>query len=164
MAAGSTYTPIATTTLGSTATSYTFSSIPSTYTDLVLIISGKSTGPTDAWLQFNSDTATNYSDTRLYGNGTSAVSERNSNAVKTYLDSSVYLSTNQCNYVVSIMNYSNTTTYKTVLSRFNNSAVGTNTNVGLWRSTSAINSVKIGLDGNSYDIGTSFTLYGIKAA
>ena len=164
MPAGSTYTPIATTTLGSAASSYTFSSIPSTYTDLVIVISSKSTGNTNNWLQFNSDTATNYSDTRIYGTGTTAASERNSNAVKTYIDSTVYASTNQSNHIVQIMNYSNTTTYKTVLSRFNNSAIGTNANVGLWRSTSAINTVKIGNDGNNFDVGSTFTLYGILSA
>jgi hypothetical protein len=38
-----TYTPIASITLGATATSVTFSSIPSTYTDLILVMNGSST-------------------------------------------------------------------------------------------------------------------------
>lgn len=158
-----TFQPIETKTLGSAQSSVEFTSIPGTYTDLVLIISSKTTGNTNAWLQFNSDTGSNYSDTRLYGNGTNALSERNSNAVKTYIDSSAFASTNQSNYIVSIMDYSNSTTNKTVLSRFNNSAVGLNANVGLWRSTAAITSIKIGLDSNNFDTGSIFSLYGIKA-
>ena len=58
----STYEPIATTTLGSAASSITFSSIPATYTDLRLVLvhtPSASTG--NAQMQFNSDTATNYS-------------------------------------------------------------------------------------------------------
>ena len=62
-----TYTPIATTTLGSGQTSVTFSSISGTYTDLILIASASNTGgATNIRLQFNGDTATNYSSTRIY--------------------------------------------------------------------------------------------------
>jgi hypothetical protein len=46
MAAGATYTPIATYTVsGSSTLTYTFSSIPSTYTDLVLVVNGSSSRP-----------------------------------------------------------------------------------------------------------------------
>jgi hypothetical protein len=62
------------------------------------------------------------------------------------------------------MNYSNTTTYKTILSRSNNSAIGTDAVVGLWRSTAAINTIKILPANNAFEVGSSFTLYGIKAA
>ena len=57
MAAGSTYTPIATTTLGSAGT-ITFSSIPSTYTDLVIVLNGNGSrvaGTDDTGLRLNSD-------------------------------------------------------------------------------------------------------------
>jgi len=78
MAAGSTYTPIATTTLGSTTASYTFSSIPSTYTDLVLVVIGEayftSTNYINTGVQFNSDTGSNYAAHYLIGNGSSVSS------------------------------------------------------------------------------------------
>jgi len=58
----STYTPIATNTLASVSTGVTFSSIPSTYTDLVLVINyrldGTGTGAAGA-LRFNSDSGSN---------------------------------------------------------------------------------------------------------
>jgi len=79
MAAGSTYTPIATTTLGSSATSYTFTSIPSTYTDLVIVAQIKGDTTTYLNLRFNGDTGSNYSRTTLSGNGSTASSERRSN-------------------------------------------------------------------------------------
>ena len=75
----STYTPIATTTLGSAVNSVTFSSIASTYTELVLVIQYQSAANCVANITFNNDTATNYSTTYLSGNGTSAASARGSN-------------------------------------------------------------------------------------
>ena len=77
MAAGNTYIPIATTTLSSTASSVTLSSIPATYTDIVIVCNGQtSTGTFDTKLQVNSDTGSNYSSTRLEGSGSAASSNR----------------------------------------------------------------------------------------
>ena len=65
MAAGATYTPIATQTPGSNTASISFSSIPGTYTDLVLVIDNAFTasGGYSYSLSFNDDTASNYSNT-----------------------------------------------------------------------------------------------------
>ena len=61
-----TYEPIATNTLGSAASSVTFSSIPSTYTDLIVVMNyANSTGLADVFFRFNGDTGSNYSDTIL---------------------------------------------------------------------------------------------------
>ena len=170
-----TYTPIATTTVtGSAVASVTFSSIPSTYTDLVLIgtplatTSGKGT----LYVEFNGDTTSNYSETILWGNGTSANSGRQANSYGASIggwDAGV-LNTQQ-NNITHIMNYSNITTYKTVLSRWNNSA-DAEVHVSLWRKTpEAINSIKIyiGFANSSTNqdtlaVGSVFTLYGITAA
>jgi hypothetical protein len=166
MAAGSTYTPIATTTLGSTTTSYTFTSIPSTYTDLILIITGNANAGTNPVIQFNSDTGSNYSTTYLTGNGSAASSSRQTSATSILPDYNGYMtSTSNAIIISQIMNYSNTTTYKTVLNRGNAAATGTDATVGLWRNTSAINSITI-LTGssNTFSVGNTFTLYGIAAA
>ena len=73
MAAGSTYTKIASTTLGTAAASYTFNSIPSTYTDLVLVANIQQvTNGEDVAIQFNTDTGTNYSRIYVCGSGSSA--------------------------------------------------------------------------------------------
>ena len=169
MAAGSTYTPIATTTLGSTTASYTFTSIPGTYTDLVLVLGNVNvTDAAQNLLQFNSDTGSNYSRTALSGQGTAPSSGRTSNETSIMLETTFYPSFNgnkDYTGIWNIMNYSNTTTYKTVIGRGSSASVGTGASASLWRSTSAITSIKIQpAYGYSYSSGAVFTLYGIKAA
>jgi hypothetical protein len=162
-----TYDPIATTTLGSAAASYTFSSIPATYTDLIVIVNGGATGAADMGIRFNGDTATNYSRTVLSGNGTSATSSRISSADFFRPTNTGNLNnTLNFNAIINIFNYTNTTTFKTILSRTNNAGTGTDATVGLWRKTpEAITSVLLlTTDSQSFSTGTTFTLYGIKAA
>lgn len=165
MAAGRTYTPIARTVLNSTATSVTFSNISGAYTDLVLVFTGMSaSGNIVNYLQFNGDTGTNYSWTALGGSGGAAVSARGSSVSEPRLDYYGYMNVNsESNRIVHINNYSNTTTYKTYLSRANATDNGTSTAVGLWRSTSAITSILVG-GGGTFQAGATFTLYGIAAA
>ena len=164
MAAGSTYTPIATTTLGSSQTSVTFNSF-SGYTDLELVINGKLvSGADNISLRFNSDSGSNYSETAISGNGSAASSFRDSNL--TYgLVGTMY--TTDSVHRIKIMNYSNTTTNKTTLSRSDTAGSVTQAWVMLWRSTSAITSfsVQLGAGGSlSFATGSTFTLYGIAAA
>lgn len=169
-----TYEPIATQTLGSAAASVTFSSIPSTYTDLVIVISGKSTragGQDIPIVRFNSDTSTNYSTTNLDGGNSVATSTRWSNETSGFLgfinDS---LATASGNLIFNIMNYANTTTYKTVLSRYNHTSTNvtygrTGSNVCLWRKTpEAISTVAISCYYANWDTGSTFSIYGIKSA
>jgi hypothetical protein len=165
MAAGSTYTPIATTTLGSAAASYTFSSIAGTYTDLVVIFNGAiTTGPDDVRIQFNGDTASNYSATLLRGSGTATLSASSSN--DTVISYTSYIGTGDGSSVgiFNIMNYSNATTYKTIICRGNVAASFVNATTGLWRNTAAITSVKMTAGGSTFKVGSTFTLYGISAA
>ena len=161
MAAGSTYTPLATTTLGSTATSYTFSSIPSTYTDLIVVISGKLTVDNNIAYQYNGDTGANYSRTRIYGTGSAAASTRssgNADGIFSTGDGTV-----QSTWTGHIQNYANTTTYKTSLWRGSQDLPSAT--VSLWRSTAAINAIKLyPTGGTTWVVGTTFTLYGIAAA
>jgi hypothetical protein len=156
-----TYESIATTTLGSAAASVTFSTIPGTYTDLVIVFNGVSTAASFIKrIKFNGDTGANYSATALYGTGSSAASARYS---ESWLDV-VNAGTNDAMTIIHIMNYSNTTTNKTYLSRHSSAAASTEAVVGLWRSTAAITSVLIeGNSGNQFASGCVFTLYGIKA-
>jgi len=167
MPAGSTYTPIATTTLGSTAATVTFSSIAATYTDLVLVVAGGADGNSGYGLRFNSDTGSNYSRTYLTGDGSTTSSGRDSNQTSTDITFNGYLQNNfNYNSIVNIMNYANTTTFKTIIARSNNAATGVDTTVNLWRSTTAINSITIRTSsaGRVFSIGSTFTLYGIASA
>lgn len=162
MPAGSTYTTIATTTISGTSTSsYTFSSISSAYTDLILVISGTAAAAAGTFVQFNGDTASNYSYTYVYGDGTSATSARASSQTAGNLGN---LYTTQTTIVGSFMNYSNATTYKTHIGRHNNAANMTLAVVNLWRSTAAINSIKVFPNGQNFGDGTTLTLYGTAAA
>lgn len=166
MAAGSTYTPIATTTLGSAATSYTFSSIPSTYTDLVLIMNviSSTNAANYVYMQYNGDTGSNYSTTILAGDGTTATSTRFANRTNFNIDYYATPNTQVGNRVISIQSYSNTTTYKTGLVRASRAGRGTDAMVGLWRSTAAINQITLTCDSDTFAAGSTFTLYGIAAA
>jgi hypothetical protein len=164
-----TYEPIATTTLTSAAANITFSSIPATYTDLILVLNVAiaSGGGGESVIRFNSDSGSNYSNTYLYGNGTSALSARNTNSTVGRVSYSASFTTTvgNMNYIVQVQNYSNSTTYKTFLSRANNAANAADGIAGLWRSTSAITSIQFFYSDSSNIItGSSATLYGIKAA
>jgi MinD-like ATPase involved in chromosome partitioning or flagellar assembly len=162
-----TYEPIATNTLGSNTTTITFSSISGSYTDLVLVCQIQRSTATGTYLamQFNSDTGSNYSSTFLGGDGTTAASARYSNRTDINLD--YYASPQNNSWTIrniSINNYSNTTTYKTVLNRANDASKGTDAGVHLWRSTAAISTITLTMPSNDFITGSTFTLYGIKAA
>ena len=165
-----TYEPIATTSTTSNATTVTFSSIPGTYTDLVLVCGfGTSDAANNApYIEFNSDAYTNnkYSSTRLRGNGTAASSARRSNDPFYICDGIVPSgNVNETMTIVQVNNYSNTTTYKTSLVRNNNAAAGTEAIVNLWQKTEAISTITIKNLSTRYFInGSTFTLFGIKAA
>ncbi len=158
----STMTPIATQTIASNVSSVTFSSIPQTYTDLVLICYAISnTGTNDIGITFNGDTGSNYSRTFMGGNGSSAYSGRNTSVTVGY---GMFFSTAGVQGNINIMNYSNATTYKTMMIRAGQAADSTAAAVDLWRSTAAISSVTLTAMANSIAAGSTFTLYGIKAA
>ena len=161
-----TYEPIATYTLGTAAPSLTFSSIPATYTDLVMVasVTAASVSTDSIDLQFNSDTATNYSVTYINGNGTTATSVRFTGDTK--IIGGIISSTEVSTAIWHIFNYTNTTTYKSALARGGlGSSYGVRQAVGLWRSTSAINTIKLYNDSaQNFAAGSIFTLYGIKAA
>jgi hypothetical protein len=164
MAAGSTYTPLATTTLGSNTNTVTFSSIASTYTDLVLVMSVKNTSGSfyDNLLRYNNDSGSNYSWTRLLGNGSTASSARGSSQTSIQAG---WGGANPTTTIVSIQNYSNATTNKTCLVRSNDADANTAAYAGLWRSTAAINRIDvIAFSGTDFITGSTFTLYGIAAA
>ena len=160
----STYEPIATNTLGSGQSSITFSSIPSTYTDLVLVAAIKGTSTIYRQLTVNGDNGSNYSITEVIGDGSSAGTSRQSNATAMgMMEATNSSSDGTAVSIFNFMNYANTTTYKTVITR-SNKYDRTAAIVGLWRSTSAINSITLSAYSNTYATGSTFTLYGIKAA
>ena len=163
-----TYEPISTQTLGSATATVTFSSIPATYTDLVLVCNIAQVASNNSLrFRINSDTGSNYSVTYLYGNGTSALSglDTSQTSGTIYVTGSTTIETN---YIVQFMNYSNATTYKTVLGRSNRASSMAAADANLWRNTSAITQIDLAMGGtfptNNFSTGCTFALYGIKAA
>jgi len=159
----STYTPIATYTAASDQSSITFSSLGS-YTDIRIVANMQDTN-LYGLLRFNSDSGSNYSRTWMYGNGSSAQSNRNSNQTSAYWGATSSGSEFLVN-LMDIMNYSNSTTYKTMLVRQNQASAEVDAFVYLWRSTSAITSISfVSATGTAtIKAGSTITLYGIKAA
>lgn len=162
-----TYEPIATTTLSSAAATITFSSIPSTYTDLRIVLTGKvTTSGYGFYVRFNSDSGTNYSRTNIFGDGTSpGTNAQMTNTSTPYQTHSGMSSTVPTMYEFDIFSYSGST-HKTMLSKASedkNGSGSTAAYVTLWRSTSAINTISF-TNGSTFVTGTIATLYGIKAA
>ena len=156
-----TYEPIATTTLGSGASSITLSSIPGTYTDLKFILKGSVTSGGGPSVTFNSDTASNYSRSYMVGfNGiVSAATTNNTQSFNLgYFDTA-----NPAMMVLEVLSYSGSSS-KTVLGSVYSRQTSNprhQHNVAMWRSSSAITSATFSA---SFAAGTIVTVYGIKAA
>lgn len=164
-----TYDSIATTTLGSAGNAITFSSIPSTYTDLRVIIVGSNVTFAQGWtMRFNGSATANYGTTLLTGNGSTAASYSQSNATAIFIGDFVLNNstvTTLCS--VDIFGYTGSTFKSTLHNEAGdkNGAGTTIVGIGTWRSTAAINSITLRNDGgNNFAAGTTATLYGIKAA
>jgi hypothetical protein len=167
----STYEKIATTTLGSATATVTFSSIPGTYTDLV-IVGFASNSSADAnitgYMRFNGDSSTNYSDTLAYTEttGPNSFQSSNSNSIGLWTIMGNTDTNRKSAILINVQNYSNSTIYKTTIYRIStptSSAGWVNMDVGMWRNTAAITSILLG-GGADWLSNTTFTLYGIKAA
>lgn len=160
MAAGPTYEPIETRTLSTAQSSVTFNTITGTYTDLVLVSDSiLVSGTGAARIRYNSDSGSNYSNTYVYGDGSSALSGRSSN--QTSIDFN-FIGTARSTSICHIQNYSNSTTYKTLISRGNGGGI-TIAYVGLWRNTAAITTIEV-IGSSNFNTGSTFTLYGIASA
>jgi hypothetical protein len=160
-----TYTELRKTTVGTATSSVTLDLTGvSGYTDLVLVVEGIATANSTSSLslQFNGDTASNYSGTRLSGNGSTASSDRYSSS--TVMGGGLITSSVRFNNIINIQNYSNTTTFKTVLFRSNVSDSLVRTSVNLWRSTAAITQIDVLATATTFASGTTLSLYGIANA
>lgn len=162
-----TYEPIATQTLGSANSTITFSSIAASWTDLKLTIVGTASTSVDGFIRLNSDTGSNYSFTRLSGNGSSTNSARGTSVTSIPICyTTAWPTASPALYTVDLFSYAGATN-KTIListSTDQNGSGGSEVSVGLWRNTAAITSISIFTATSSMAAGTTATLYGIKAA
>jgi hypothetical protein len=167
--ATATYDKIATTTLGSTTASITFSSIAASWTDLRLVITGTSTavGGFVLFIRINGDTTGSYSNTVLSGDGTSASSFNQTSQTSMYGSDFLSFSTTiPIFHTLDFLSYAGST-YKTMLATANGDKNGSGVEelgVNLWRKTAAITSINLYPGTDSFLTGTTATLYGIKAA
>lgn len=167
-----TYEPIATVTLGSEASSIVFSSIPATYTDLRLVMVGVKPSATNSAprVQFNTDTgaSTNYSYTRLDGEGTTASSTTVANhAGIPLIFFDALVTTTPKLGTLEIFNYRGSTnkTCLNVESSDRNGSGRVVVAVGMWRNTAAITTITINDNSSrNFGVGTTATLYGILKA
>lgn len=162
-----TYSTIATTTLSSAASSITFSSIPNTYTDLVLIISTLGATGDYVSIRFNGDTSTNYSWNFIGSDGGVAYATRGLSQTQGRVGNSMNSASSPNTTIVDIFNYASSS-WKGILSKGNSDISGSGElrrYVNTWRSTNAINTILLRGDaGANFAIGTTATLYGILKA
>lgn len=165
MPAGATYEPIATSSPTS-STSVTFSSLGS-YTDIRIVVTYKSTGTELIGLRFNSDSGTNYSYTRMEGDGSVTESSRQTNGTQINYGRSSS-SDNISMTTFDIFNYGGSTNKTVLMTQSADYGNGTGRvlrAVGLWRNTAAITSIEVRTSSTTgFQTGSMITLYGIKAA
>ena len=159
-----TYEPIQSVTATGSSTVISFTSIPQTYTDLVVIFTGFATTG-NFYVRVNSDSSAIYSQTDIRGDGSVAGSSRETAQSNVYIGDYIAdpISTIS-NAVMNFQNYTNTTTFKSFLFRGNNPAKFVGLTSGLWRSTAAITGISVHSSGANLDSTSVATLYGIKAA
>jgi hypothetical protein len=166
-----TYTELRKTTLGTATSSVTLDLTGiSGYTDLVLVANFTvATASANLVMTFNGDTTSGlYSKTQMEGTGSVAVSGRTANANNIGLDSNIGDdATSPSIHIINLMNYANTSVFKTVLHRqsgFWSANPGTGARVGLWRNTNAITSITLSNGAVNFSVGSTFSLYGIANA
>lgn len=149
------YTALANVTLGSTASTVTFSSISGSYRDLMLVFNANTAEQSTGKINFNGDTTnTNYNAIWMYGDGSSPYSGSSSNPYFfRYAGNSVS--------VLNIMDYSATDKHTSVLSRSSDENNVWATTIR-WANTAAITSFVISNYGSAFPVGSSFALYGVK--
>jgi len=169
-----TYTLISSNVLTTTTASVTFSAIPATYTDLVLRISGRGNraNTTDEWrMTINGLSTTIYSDTIMYGSGTSATSSRLSNGT-IVRDGAINAATSTSNTFSSLELYipSYTVSQSKPFSYFGVTEINAATTNSidaaayLWRDNGAISTLVLTNASGSWVADSSFYLYGISNA
>ena len=164
---------IASTIVESPVATIDFTSIPSGYTDLKLVISSRASATNDILIRFNSDTTGNYPNTVLWGGGGTgsvgtfrsatytgiyslSISNAGAFTVNTYASCELYIA----NYTAAVNKAVNGISVQE-----NNSASAGQTysyiTTGVWNNTSAITSLTISPPSSTFLTNSTATLYGI---
>jgi hypothetical protein len=157
-----TYRPLANITLGTAASSVTFSSIPATFRDLVVVLLGEGSTTLEGRIRLNGDTGSNYTYVRMSGDGSAVSSAAPAAGTSGFLSSVAKATTTvPLQMTINIMDYSATDKHKTIVSRANQSANGSEGLANRWANTAAVTSVAILTSTGNWAVGTRVALYGI---
>jgi hypothetical protein len=154
-----TYTPLATVTLGSSASSVTFSSIPATYRDLVIVVAGTTSASSGLYLRLNGDTGANYTAVYAYGTGSSAVSTTSIVINGLYIGN--FTNVNQSVSTNHLMDYSATDKHKTMVGIGSDPSNFVIMNATRWANTAAVTSVLVLPATGTMSAGMTLSMYGI---
>ena len=163
--------PIYTQTVGASPVSFiNFNSIPQTFTDLKLVISSRSNLSAlydFMYIRFSGDTASNYSNTRIQGDGAASSSANQSSITASYFAMSAAATATSntfSNLEMYLPNYTGAN-YKQIVTDSVTENNATNAYetmwAGLWRNTSAVSSMSIVCNTGSFVQYSTFSLYGV---
>jgi len=161
-----TYTALANTTLASAGTTITFSSISQDYRDLILVVNGSFASAASYTFRFNGDTGSNYFSVyaQAVHGGNITSSTFTSTSMVPWAANNIVANTNFTN-ITQVMDYSATNKHKTMLHRTGGRQSADDfiaMSAGRWGNTAAITSMTI-IGTANYNIGTTFSLYGVAA-
>ena len=153
-----TYIPLATFTASGGETAVTFSSIPATYRDLILVLgSFQLPAATNIWCRANGDGSSSYS--YVYAFSTSSAASSSTNG---FLIGGLAQGASMNTIITQFMDYSATDKNKSMLSRSTDDLQAVTMIAGRWPQNTAINSLTVRVVANSFGAGSTFSLYGVN--
>ena len=164
-----TYESIQSTILGSNTTTVTLSSIPNTFTDLILVIQPGNSTSSGAAIRhrINGDTGPYYSSLFIDGLTGNAITANASNQTQMDIGWRLGVDTTSLNqvYILQYQSYASTVIGKGLMMRGGGPTQATDIMIGLWRDNTAINSLSFTIgqpSSGNFVAGSTFTLYGIR--
>ena len=160
--ATSTYVPLATITLASTDKEITFSSIPASYRDLIVVCNAKLVSSSGTyWIRLNGDTGTNYSDVVMYGTGSgSGLSNARTSQTVAFAGA---IDTNASMMIAQVMDAGASDKHKTILVRENRPDGWVGARAARWADNTIVSSLTVSNDSvANFQIGATFSLYGVN--
>lgn len=160
-----TYTALAEVELTAGDNSITFSSIPNTFKDIVILMSIKATGACGPFIRFNNDTGNNYFMAQLANDGGATLGNTGQTSYGWVSPNSGVSLLNFDSVEINIQDYSTAGKTRTYLSRYDNVEASHyhNALAGRWASTAVINTITVGTTSNAFAPGSTIGIFGIEA-
>lgn len=161
-----TYVALDQKTLNSNTTSITFTGIPSGYTDLEIRANYGVSTSVDVFYQINGDSASNYTNGRIRGDGTNTADTGSTSTPVNYgifqYNNMTVPTTLTTTTIMHLNNYNKTNNWKSAIVRSGNAGGGTQLAISTWKNTAAVTSITIYANSGLLLSGSTFSLYGIK--